>query len=92
MRQRARTHPWRARERPVPDKRVALYASWNGATKVSIWEVLAGPSASQLETLGSVPRDDFETAMLAQTSDPYLAVRAKDRFGEVLGTSAAVEL
>ena len=75
-----------------PDKRVALYASWNGATEVSIWEVLAGPSASQLESLGSVPRDDFETAMLAQTSDLYLAVRAKDRFGEVLGTSAPVEL
>jgi hypothetical protein len=31
-------------------------------------------------------------AMLVQTSDPYVAVRAKDRFGQVLGVSAPVKL
>jgi hypothetical protein len=30
--------------------------------------------------------------MLVQTSDPYLAVRVKNRFGQVLGTSAPVEV
>jgi hypothetical protein len=29
---------------------------------------------------------------LAQTYGPYVAVRAKDRSGEILGTSAPVEI
>jgi hypothetical protein len=69
--------------------RVALHASWNGATEVTAWEVLTGPRANWLEPLGAVPRDGFETAMLAQTTDPYVAVRARDSSGEILGTSAA---
>jgi hypothetical protein len=72
--------------------RVALYASWNGATEVTAWEVLSGPRPNQLEPLGAVPRDGFETAMLAQTTDPYVAVRARDSSGEILHTSAPVEV
>jgi hypothetical protein len=75
-----------------PDDKVKLYASWNGATEVATWEVLAGPLQSRLESVGSVPRDSFETAMLVQTFDPYVAVRAKDRLGQPLGTSAPVKL
>jgi Arylsulfotransferase (ASST) len=75
-----------------PDDKVILYASWNGATEVESWEVLAGPRPDQLEALGSVPRDGFETAMLAQTSHSYFAVRAKELSGQVLGISAAVKL
>jgi outer membrane protein assembly factor BamB len=71
---------------------VALYASWNGATEVAAWEVISGPRPSRMEPLGSVPRDGFETAMLAQSSHSYFAVRAKERSGGVLGTSAPVEL
>ena len=76
-------------ERATKDE-VKVYASWNGATEVATWEVLAGPRPGQLEPLGSVPRDGFETAMLVQTSDPYVAVRAKDRSGRVLGTTEPV--
>jgi hypothetical protein len=75
-----------------PEDKVMLYASWNGATEVGTWEVLAGPRPSQLESVESFPRDGFETAMLVQTSDPYVAVRAKDHFGQVLGASAPVKL
>src|SRR5215213_8615784 len=67
--------------------RVTLYASWNGSTEVTVWEVLSGPHPNRLEPLGAVPRDGFETAMLAQTKDPYVAVRARDSSGEILGTS-----
>ena len=74
-----------------PEGRVKLYASWNGATEFDSWEVLAGPRPHQLEPLGSVPRDGFETVMLVQTSDSYLAVRAKDPSGRILGTSAPVK-
>jgi len=71
--------------------RVTLYASWNGSTEVTAWEVLTGPRPNRLEPLGAVPRDGFETAMLAQTRDPYVAVRARDSSGEILGTSLPVE-
>jgi hypothetical protein len=75
-----------------PDDKVKLYASWNGATEVESWEVLAGPRPGRLEPVGSVPRDGFETAMLVQTSDPYLAVRVKNRFGQILGSSTPVKV
>jgi len=38
-----------------------------------------------------VPRDGFETTILVQTSDPYVAVRAKHGSGRVLGASRPVE-
>ena len=70
---------------------LAVYASWNGATEVALWEVLVGPDPAQLESLGSILRDGFETVMLVQTSDPYVAVRAKHRSGRVLGASTPVK-
>jgi hypothetical protein len=74
------------------DDKVKLYASWNGAMEVDAWEVLAGPRQGRLESVGSVPREGFETSMLVQTSDRYLAMRARNRFGQVLGTSVPVKL
>src|SRR5919107_869026 len=44
---------------------VTLYASWNGATEVESWEVLTGAHPGKLESVGSAPRDGFETAMVA---------------------------
>jgi hypothetical protein len=92
--------PWRGYpgDRPAgvaeraSEDEVRVYASWNGATEVAAWEVIAGPRPGQLESVGSVPRDGFETAMLAQTSAPYVAVRAKHRLGRVLGTTEPVKL
>jgi Arylsulfotransferase (ASST) len=72
--------------------RMALHASWNGATEVAAWEVISGPRPNRLQPLGAVPRDGFETAMLAQTTNPYVAVHAKDHSGKILGTSPPVEL
>jgi hypothetical protein len=97
---RAFRFPWSGHPAEAPavavekrsDDKMILYASWNGATEVARWEAIAGPRPDQLEPLGSVSRDGFETAMLVQTSDPYLAVRAKQRSGRVLGTSASVKL
>jgi hypothetical protein len=92
--------PWSARpsDRPAAvaeranEDEIEVYASWNGATEVATWEVLAGPHPDQLEPLGAVPRKGFETAMAAQTHHPYVAVRAKDRSGRVLGTIAPVNV
>jgi Arylsulfotransferase (ASST) len=76
----------------LSEEKVKLYASWNGATEVESWEVLAGERPGQLRSLGSVPRNGFETAMLVQDPHANLAVRAKDRSGRVLGISASVKL
>ena len=83
--------PAAAAERTSEDE-VKVYASWNGATEVSTWEVLAGPRPGQLESVGSAPRDGFETAMLVRTAKPYVAVWAKHRSGRVLGTTEPVKL
>ncbi len=69
-----------------------VYASWNGATEVASWRLLAGASASSLSTIAQVPRSGFETAipLPAGTAGPYLAVQALSAAGQVLGTSATV--
>src|SRR5918912_1670826 len=74
------------------EEELEVYASWNGATEVSSWEVLAGPRQDQIEPLGSVPLNGFETAMSVQTTHPYVAVRAKDRSGRVLETTEPMKL
>jgi hypothetical protein len=70
---------------------VNIYASWNGATEATTWRVLAGPDPGKLEPVGSVPREGFETAMAIRTDEPYVAVRAEDDSGLVLGTSDAIK-
>jgi hypothetical protein len=74
-----------------PDDEVTLYASWNGATEVASWEVLAGPGPDRLEPVGSAPRKGFETAIKVQTAEPYVGVRAKNGAGKMLGTTKTVK-
>jgi hypothetical protein len=57
------------------EEELRVYVSWNGATEVESWEVLTGPRVERLKSLGSVPRDGFETTMVVRTLDPYVAVR-----------------
>jgi hypothetical protein len=96
---RAFRFPWRGHpsDRPAAaaerasDEEVNVYASWNGATEVESWEVLTGPRPDGLEPLGSVTRNGFETAIWARTFERYVAVRARDRRGLILGTSEPIE-
>src|ERR671920_686415 len=75
--------PTAVAERTSGDE-VRLFASWNGATEVASWEVLAGPGPGRLKSLGSNPQDGFETAMLVRTSHSYVGVQAKDSSGRIL--------
>ena len=70
-----------------------VYASWNGATLVASWRVLAGGSARSLRPILTVPRSSFETAigLPGGTIGPYLAVQALDGAGNVLRASAALD-
>ena len=85
-------NPAIAAESSADDEEVTVYASWNGATEVATWQVLAGPGPKKLRPVGSVPREGFETAIMVHTTHPYVGVRAKDRSGRVLGASEAVKL
>jgi len=69
--------------------RVAVWASWNGATEVARWQVLAGDAPDALQPAGGARRDGFETAMSVPRA-AYVAVRALDADGAELATSEAV--
>jgi hypothetical protein len=68
------------------------YASWNGATEVSSWRLLAGASPAALSAVASASRAGFETpiALPGSVRGPYLAVEALDGSGRSLAVSAAV--
>ena len=67
-----------------------VYASWNGATQVASWTVLAGSTARALAKAGSQRYGNFETAITVRADGPYFAVTANDAHGHVLGRSATV--
>jgi Arylsulfotransferase (ASST) len=69
-----------------------VYTSWNGATQVAAWQLLAGRSASALVPTGlPTPRTGFETLLATSDPGPYYAAEALDSSGHVLGTSATVQ-
>jgi hypothetical protein len=67
-----------------------VYASWNGATQVARWQVLAGASADQLSPVTSQARNGFETAVTTTAAGPFFAMRALNASGQVLGTSRTI--
>ncbi|MDQ6806162.1 MAG: arylsulfotransferase family protein [Actinomycetota bacterium] len=92
---RAYRLPWSARPAtapslaisPNPNGTMELYASWNGATGVSAWRVLAGESAASLRVVGDVPRHGFETAVAVHSGAPAFEAQALDSAGHVLAST-----
>jgi len=70
---------------------LSVSASWNGATEVASWRVLAGASPSSLTPVADAAAAGFQTTIAAATGGPYVQVQALDSSGAVLGTSAAVK-
>jgi hypothetical protein len=66
-----------------------VYASWNGATNVASWRVLAGTSPSSLTPAGQAPRGGFETAVSLPRAGAgsYVQAQALDAAGTVIGVS-----
>ncbi len=94
---RAFTRAWTGHptERPAVAARRAgdgavVYASWNGATDVASWTVLAGRSEGSLSTAGSGRRSGFETQIGVRSTGPYFAAQANDASGRPLATSLPV--
>jgi len=83
------TLPAAAAVRESPGQ-VAVYASWNGATSVAGWEVLAGEDPQSLAPVATAPRSGFETKIVLPTTATTFEVRALNGEGKPLATSAAV--
>jgi Arylsulfotransferase (ASST) len=72
---------------------LVAYASWNGATAVAQWRLLAGASPRALSPLATASRSGFETAIATPGGvgpATFLAVQALDASGVVLGTSHTI--
>lgn len=97
---RAFRFPWTGHPITPPDLaatrasngRTNVWASWNGATNVTSWRVLGGPSASTLHTLTTHPDRHFETQITLKTQPAYVEVQGMGARGQVLphGTSSVV--
>ncbi len=96
---RAYRYPWSGQPLTTPalsalpsrGGKTELYASWNGATDVASWTVLAGASAHSLNSAGTFPVIGFETAMAVAASGPYFQVEALGASGQVLHVSSVVK-
>ena len=68
--------------------KTTVYASWNGATQVVAWRVLAGSSKSHLSTMvKKASKTGFETAIPVKGSSKLFEVEALSPSGKVLSTS-----
>jgi hypothetical protein len=79
---------------PVAHGGATVYASWNGATDVASWRVLAGSSPKTLTPARSSLRSGFETAISlpAALAGPYVQAQALDAAGTVIGASPVKRL
>jgi hypothetical protein len=73
-----------------PNNQSTVYVSWNGATDVASWKLLAGPSPSTLSWVSTTSSQGFETAIHTTTPEPYLAVEALSKSGVVLGATSTI--
>ena len=64
-----------------------VYASWDGATSVASWRVLAGPNAQHLATVAVRARSGFETTIRLGKKYRVFKVQALDSKKRVIGTS-----
>jgi hypothetical protein len=76
--------------RPASSGALSVYASWNGATEVASWRVLAGPSPTQLTPVASATKSGFETTIATPGPAAYVAVQALSGTGAVIGTSPTI--
>lgn len=69
--------------------KATVYASWNGATGVVAWRVLAGRSAKHLVAVATKAQSGFETAIHLKHAYRVFKVQALDSSGRVIRTSRA---
>jgi hypothetical protein len=98
---RAFRFPWSGRPLSPPailaslnnaGEETIVHASWNGATEVTSWRVLAGEHRGTLEAQTTIGASDFESSTILPKKYAYVAAQALDVAGHVLGTSQTVRV
>jgi Arylsulfotransferase (ASST) len=93
---RAFRRPWSGRPATPPavlaslndtEEETIVHASWNGATDVAAWRLLAGEQPGSLKALAAIPVSGFESSATLPRKYAYASVQALDSAGHVLGTS-----
>jgi EmrB/QacA subfamily drug resistance transporter len=72
--------------------KATVYASWNGATRVASWRVLAGQGTGALQAAATAGKSGFETTIPLKQPYRSFRVEALDSSGRVIGTSRAFGL
>jgi hypothetical protein len=76
--------------KPASGGNITVYASWNGATHVARWRVLARASKTAFRAVGEAPRSGFETRIAVHSTGLYVEVQALAASGRLLATSNVV--
>jgi hypothetical protein len=95
---RAYRMPWHGTPAAPPDAVAStsstatdVYMSWNGATEVRRWRILAGDDPGHLPAVGTFDVTDFETHVRLPGAAPkYVQARALDANGKLIGKSAVI--
>lgn len=96
---RAFRFPWSGRPASPPavlaslndtGEETIVHASWNGATEVAAWRVLAGKHTGPLAERATIPAGGFESSTTLPVKYARVAVQALNSAGRVLGTSRTV--
>jgi EmrB/QacA subfamily drug resistance transporter len=69
------------------DGKTTVYASWNGATRVTSWRVMAAAGAGRMTAVATTAKSGFETAIPMRQSYTSFEVQALAAAGRVIGTS-----
>jgi hypothetical protein len=67
-----------------------VHMSWNGATGVASWRVLAGGGRGSLRAQATTQATGFESSTILPAKYAYAAVAALDSAGHVIATSPTV--
>lgn len=93
---RAFRFPWSGRPSTPPavlanlsntGEETIVHMSWNGASDVASWRVLAGERPGSLTSRTTIPASDFESSTILPKKYTYAAVQALNAAGNVLGNS-----
>jgi hypothetical protein len=96
---RAFRFPWSGRPLSPPavlaslnntGEETIVHASWDGASAVAAWRVLAGKRTGSLTAQTTIPVGGFESSATLPKEYARVAVQALDATGDVLGTSPTV--
>ncbi len=98
---RAFRFPWSGRPASLPavlaslnntGEETIVHASWNGATEVAAWRVLAGARSGALKVETTIPASGFESSTTLPEKFARVSVQALDAAGAALGGSRPVKV